>query len=1175
MPRSAAEIAKASARSRSRSAADIAKSSRAKSSGRPKGEDWSRGSVSSNLFVDAVGDVADIAAKLPAGLVGMGREVIQEHVGRQRESARIGGASVWVPGSDKGEDETEAEYEERVRPFSRNTRQSLSRTGGRVVDLGASLAPGGLTPSESKYGRALVEGEIVPVLIEDAGNVAIVGGGVSRIFGGAAGAASQVAERSAVAAAAPEASAAAVRKAAGRAARAETAARGLSRASEATRTVARLGEQGSGTPARIFTVPAGAVAKVAAPAVERALAIPAGQSARIFASHLAERAEVGPVSRGFREIADRGRSMQGEIVGRVVKASEEAERLLPTPDEQVAMSLVVQGEAEALRPVARLAPEERAAVVERTFPLGDVTPEAVDLAARYVEGALPEEQAGRMAQAIEVTREALRDPRTEREVAGFGRERPLDPEQLGSEPLPIVPEPFAGRLSKLDRHREKVLEAQGKERAALVAEVERARRRAAVLEATDPGARPGAIADTETQLRRAGRVFDTERRAAEATPARAETRGGIAGRARGRFEAAAQREGERNVARGAGAGRRSGRVGERTRAARAAQRDAERRLAALDERHAARVSKIDEKAATVRKEAGASPMSAPARYRPAIVAARRASSALRKFAEELPEEARGPLAAAADEIPTTLEAIADAGINPEHLIGGRQAETRSPLFTSPDPKLPRGRRLASEQTRRSTVTERTIRGQAAREGEQIAAAVGNEVAREVADRFGVRAADVGLEDVAGDQLLAAMREQGLEPWDSRRPAGLTGPVDAETLFVPAPLVQQYSRTFGAPGFGEELARLLIDKPTRAWKHAVLAFSPRWHVGNFVGNALMATVGGGLTPGQLVAGLDDARRLLRESPEAVPRELFGRGLFADEIDYLRGEGTKPQGRIGRAARKSYALNGYVDDLFRTAAYLAKKGDGLSDEAAVRHALRTHGDFTKLTTFERTWIRRLDPFWSWHAHITRLAFRLPIESPARAAWVLHLADTFNPGEAGSPLTEGDLPLGDDRYLQLDALNPFGAAATSPVISPTNAVASLGPVWQLAAAAGTGSNLRRGGIPLSRPPGTANRDAFGRDTATPLYRRPGEFFTFTARLFPQVRLAQDLVEGPRIRYDTGAEMRFGGEALRPGTSRAGTVARYFGVPTVETVDEDDIAIRRREREEAAARSRARYSR
>ena len=375
-------------------------------------------------------------------------------------------------------------------------------------------------------------------------------------------------------------------------------------------------------------------------------------------------------------------------------------------------------------------------------------------------------------------------------------------------------------------------------------------------------------------------------------------------------------------------------------------------------------------------------------------------------------------------------------------------------------------------------------------------------------------------------------------WDPASPFEVSGQLNANTVFVPQSLFEGFRNYFVDPRWDKALRRTW-DPVTQVFKIAVLPLSPSWQVGNVIGNTLLATIAGGVSPLGLIREGRAAVKAYRASGprgertfEAVgPRRLYAAGPTHEEFDFLRapdeavlggGRASQVAGTITKplmaVARKSYRLNGFVDDFGRSIVYLDKVRKGAAPDQALRQALSAMGDFSRMTPFERRVVRRIVPFYAWQRHLTQLAFRLPLEHPLRAVWVLHLADHYGAGldDELPAWLAGSLPIG-DSLLGTRGLNPF-AAVGGPVLSPGDAARNLHPAIKLAAAnlpgsPGRGINAYTG-RPYTRPRGTERLDDQGR----PLPTAPSVLKQITD-ISPQKRLVEALQgRGSIVRYESG---------------------------------------------------------
>lgn len=95
---------------------------------------------------------------------------------------------------------------------------------------------------------------------------------------------------------------------------------------------------------------------------------------------------------------------------------------------------------------------------------------------------------------------------------------------------------------------------------------------------------------------------------------------------------------------------------------------------------------------------------------------------------------------------------------------------------------------------------------------------------------------------------------------------------------------------------------------------------------------------------------------------VKQDTFGKALSKVKTGWskkaLYSNDDNPLFKAGRATDQ------YLDDTNRIAAYLAKRRQGFSPEMAKREVLKAHYDYSNLSGFERTYMRRIFPFFSWY-------------------------------------------------------------------------------------------------------------------------------------------------------------------------------------------------------------------
>jgi hypothetical protein len=573
----------------------------------------------------------------------------------------------------------------------------------------------------------------------------------------------------------------------------------------------------------------------------------------------------------------------------------------------------------------------------------------------------------------------------------------------------------------------------------------------------------------------------------------------------------------------------------------------------------------------------------PARFRTVAGTARREVRALLDMAEELNRQSAGAgdaLIRIAEDAPTTLATLTAQGVDPTHLIGGRTVDRPTTggsgrLRTTPV-------RADYERTTDLGPTDLTAYSRLA--ADQAARIIGNDLVAYVHTKMGRRADDV-LRDVIADheaawgepmtpgQMTAAARDAGYVPATGSKVTG------RDTVLIPK-ILDDHVRAVARPSHWTFEA---LRRVNRAFKTLVLPLSPKWMLGNIIGNALQAGFYAGVGPVQLARQMIEMTRMeggtramwqMGGLPSWAPEEIASHGLTYGEHQLLNGglEVETARTVIGRTVARSYNLNEFVDNMTRSSVYLAKLRDGVPTDQALRSALDTMGDFTRLTPFERRYVREVLPFYPWLRHQTTAMMRLPINSPVRAAYLLHLSDLYSEDGFTDEMLRmlgSRIPVGGGNYLNLGSVSPFADPARL-AFSPTEIGRSLTPAFKLPLAATVGINADRGFQPLTRPASTMRRGAYGQEAQTsPLtrlfsdpIRGVGELGYLTAGAVPYVRSIRDVALGPEeARYATGYEVSAAGRPVDTGRTRLSAILAGLNLPTVEQFDADEIARRQAE--------------
>ncbi len=547
----------------------------------------------------------------------------------------------------------------------------------------------------------------------------------------------------------------------------------------------------------------------------------------------------------------------------------------------------------------------------------------------------------------------------------------------------------------------------------------------------------------------------------------------------------------------------------------------------------------------------------PGRFRAVAANSRMALRGLLDEAEALTQAGDSAsaqlLLKAAEDIPTTLKAMVDSGIDPTYLTGG-QAPTLAPAFGGSGGITSRA--LRAEHLLESGLRPVDLDGVVRLQMHQAGQFLVNNAADYIETNMGVPASSViGDAQAAWDKahpfdggvmperdMRAALADAGFQAADSTAPVGMA------TQVIPVAIARQLAKMRQEPG----AVWRAMNKGNQIFKTSVLPLSPRWLSGNVVGNAFMAMFNYGMSPLELARLVDDIQKLeggwkqLRKQgglAKFAPDELASHGLTYNEHQLRWGtkdellaafDGETPsrwqtaKNRGGDFVAASYNLNEFVDNLGRSAVFLKELRKHGDEAISTKAALNAMGDFTRMTPFERKWVRQVLPFYSWLRHQTVAAMRLPLQSPYRAAFLLHLSDMMNDPEMGPEMLQqlgSKMSVGGQMW-NLGGLSPF-ADPTELGLDPTNPemTRSVTPTIKFPFEAITGRQL--GGGPLSRPFEDRPTDTFGRETSQSPFRRilsdpaagVGEIGFLAAGQLPQSRALRDVALGPgKSRYQSG---------------------------------------------------------
>lgn len=255
---------------------------------------------------------------------------------------------------------------------------------------------------------------------------------------------------------------------------------------------------------------------------------------------------------------------------------------------------------------------------------------------------------------------------------------------------------------------------------------------------------------------------------------------------------------------------------------------------------------------------------------------------------------------------------------------------------------------------------------------------------------------------------------------------------------------------------------VFDPVMKVFRTSILPLSPRWHVGNIFGGATLLMMS---TDPTVFRFFSQARDMVKSGEghviEGMPPAGFGsvpaeivewnkRASFGDKavaayhykggqtIRRLWEESSPLRDKASSIIDSSYRFNGFVDDLYRSMAYLYGHDKALTkgmtakqaEQAGVALVRKVLPEWDRITPFERQVMRFVFPFYTWAQFITRHAYKYPIDHPYRTAVTASLArrEMEDFGGAlpyrfmdalflGNPDSQGNV-----SALQLGTVNPF---------------------------------------------------------------------------------------------------------------------------------------------------------
>jgi len=341
----------------------------------------------------------------------------------------------------------------------------------------------------------------------------------------------------------------------------------------------------------------------------------------------------------------------------------------------------------------------------------------------------------------------------------------------------------------------------------------------------------------------------------------------------------------------------------------------------------------------------------------------------------------------------------------------------------------------------------------------------------------------------------------------------------DALYMPKSVLRNIDRLYNP---ADNAFLRTMDPVTGLFRVSVLALSPRWHLYNIVGNAMMLMAGEG--PGAF-RHWGEARRLIKDIKEGgapVPDELrFGMNVGAKELahDMQSLHSGREQSALwnkiqeSKAAKggkwlvnKSYDLNAFFDDTTKTMAYLNGEkralGAGYTENAAkvvgLESARKVSQFWNELTPIERNVIRRVFPFYSWTSKILKFTAQYPMDHPVRAAIIANLAEAELEDQGdGLPKNWMDSigvggvdAQGNQTRVSLSGLNPFSDVAN--LLTLKGFIGGVNPV--------IATGLQQLGLENGGSAAFGNM-TYDKDTGKLVPRRPGIAESLIGNVIPQI--------------------------------------------------------------------------
>lgn len=217
-----------------------------------------------------------------------------------------------------------------------------------------------------------------------------------------------------------------------------------------------------------------------------------------------------------------------------------------------------------------------------------------------------------------------------------------------------------------------------------------------------------------------------------------------------------------------------------------------------------------------------------------------------------------------------------------------------------------------------------------------------------------------------------------------------------------------------------------DSALNWWKGQAL-IAPSYHIRNMVGNMWNNFLAGVSNPvsyvraGMLQAGKGNDIRIAGKTGKEIvelaeKRGVLGQGWFSADIPRMIESGIKstwkeginPLSQQNYAFKTNKAIGSAFENNARLAHFIDKLEKGSSVDDAVMSVKKYLFDYQDLTDFEKTWLKRVMPFYTWTRKNVPLQLEHLITQPGKYAGVEKVVRVIE------NIGMGNAPKADEKYL-----------------------------------------------------------------------------------------------------------------------------------------------------------------